>query len=135
VEQLYSLTNNQSVTKIKKMTETEKEPRFKNFSELVNDEFFIEIMKTHADKLLRDRRNRNPPPKGFRYRRDWYDTMKTQIGHLNSTFFLENILDIWHKSSNLSSKTRSVIEYVGNKSMNDTIKHYEKLDNKQDTHE
>jgi hypothetical protein len=55
------------------------------------------------------RRNRPEPPKGMRYKRDWYDN----YGHsMTSEFILSETQAVWDKTSKLPSQQRAFIAYI-----------------------
>jgi len=103
------------------------EIRFDTFKEITENQYFKSRFEKNYYELMNKRRSRAQPPAGRRYKSDWYDAMD-RAKQDNLTFFQENILSIFEKRSALSSKTRNVIEHVGNVSFNETIQHYQALE-------
>jgi hypothetical protein len=105
------------------METAEKDKKALTVGELIQDQHFIDRVNKNLTKLIGSRENRPDPKPGHRYIRDWYDRM-TEAGQVTPEFFLENILAIWGKKSNLSSSIRSVIKYVCDISAHETLTHY-----------
>jgi hypothetical protein len=82
-----------------------------NLTEVVKDKRFRSLVAKGIEELLDKRSLRPLPPKGYRYKRDVYDHMKSE-DMLSTEFFLDNILDIWDRKSSISSQPRGVIEYI-----------------------
>lgn len=97
--------------------------KFDTVDEIINDEYFQMFLDKNIDKLRSERNNRPPTKPGFRYKRDWYDRM-CDDNNFNIRFFINNITDIWIKKSSLSSEIRSVIEFICNKSLQQTYQKY-----------
>ena len=95
-------------------------------SEIIKDKFFIKEVDKLLLELKEKRWKREPPKPGFYYKRDWFDRMNESY-KLTPNYFIENILAIWNKKSLLSSEYRSVIEFVCNQALKNTIEHYEAL--------
>ena len=99
--------------------------RFNSISEIVKDTYFIKKVVENIIEL-REKRGKRPLPKpGYRYKRDWYDRMISE-GHFNSFYFINNIEKIWLKKSSLSSETRHIIQFVCDKSFQQTLEFYAK---------
>jgi len=79
--------------------------------QVIQNEIFIMNVDEMIDKLKTERRNRKPAKPGFRYKNDWYDSMKRN-NQLNRDFFLTNIESIWNKKSILSAEIRNVFIFV-----------------------
>lgn len=103
------------------------ESRFKTYEQIVEDSYFKKRFEEAYYALMSKRRSRPQPPAGRRYKSDWYDAMD-RARQDNITFFQENILSVLNKTSSLSSKTRGVIEHVGNIAIMETVKYYATLD-------
>lgn len=95
----------------------------KQLNEIITDPIFIESVKKHIEKIRKVRMNQPAPPPGFRYKRDWYNRM-IEHGELNSDFFIQNIVAIWNKKSNLSSEVRNIINSVCGDALVETINSY-----------
>lgn len=90
-----------------------------NIDDLLKDEDYKKLVHKNLQEVLNQRRNRKDPPKGMRYKKDWYDRMG--FGQLNTESFLFHIKDIWMKKSNLSAQERSVIQFVCDKALGQFI--------------
>lgn len=99
--------------------------RFNSISEIVKDRIFIGYVEENISELRKNRYKRPEPKPGFHYKRDWYDRMSSE-GNVNFGFFIKNIENIWLKKSSLSRQERSVIQYVCDKSLQQTLLEYSK---------
>lgn len=97
--------------------------RFNSISEIINDPYFISFVNENISKLRKNRINRPEPKQGYMYKRSWYDRM-SESGSLNVDFFIKNIESIWNKKSSLSSEIRSVIKFVCDDSLQQTLLKY-----------
>jgi len=82
-------------------------------------EQFNQLVSKNLKTIINARENRPLPPKGMRYKRDWYD--KIQNKHLTDKYFLDNIKDIWDKKSNIPREERNFIDYICRISLNEAI--------------
>lgn len=96
---------------------------FNSISEIIINPYFINFVEGNISNLRLDRIKRPKPKPGFYYKRDWYDRM-TSEGILNTKFFIANIENIWLKKSSLSSQIRNVIQFICNKSLEQTLSVY-----------
>ena len=99
--------------------------RFNSIGEIVKDPYFIDYVEQNLSELRKNRNKRPEPKPGYHYKRDWYDRMSSE-GHVNSGFFIKNIENIWLKKSSLSSQERHVIQFVCDKSFQQTLIEYSK---------
>jgi hypothetical protein len=100
------------------------ENKTNSINELIKDEYFIQCVVDIISELREKRYKREKPKAGYRYARDWYDRM-SESHTFTREYFINNIMDIWNKKSNLSSEVRSVIKYVCDKAAISTFEYYE----------
>lgn len=105
------------------ITHIESKKTFNSTQEIIQDPIFISFVNKNIDELQVTRNKRPACKPGFRYKRDWYDRMR-ESGQIKIDFFINNIFDIWNKKSTLNSEVRNVIEFVCNKSLQQTIQKY-----------
>jgi hypothetical protein len=91
--------------------------------DIVKDEYFISILKENISELTKDRRERESPKPGYRYKRDYIDVIKDEE-NLNHTFFIENIEKIWTKNSKLASGVRNFIDYMCTRAFEEAVVRY-----------
>lgn len=103
------------------------EQRFNSISDIVEDPYFIKFVKQNINELKDNRAKRPAPKEGYHYKRDWYDRMSGERS-LNSEFFIKNIESIWLKRSDLSSQIRNVVQFVCEKSYQQALNEYSKID-------
>jgi hypothetical protein len=108
---------------------TVKAPRFNSISEIIRDPCFIDFVNKNVYELRMNRHKRPEPKPGYHYKRDWYDRMSDGVD-VNARFFLKNIENIWLKKSLLSSEIRAVIQYVCDKSLQQTLLEYAKKEDR-----
>lgn len=89
--------------------------------EIIKDPIFIKQVEINFKALVNQRKNRPEAPVGKRYIRNWYDRMSSE-GLLHKETFINNISDIWQKKSQLSSEIRSVIKFVCDRALFETLK-------------
>lgn len=110
---------------MEKETSKQVEPahQFYSIDEIVKDPNFIRMVNQNISELKRNRSTRPEPKEGYRYKRDWHDRM-SENRTVNASYFLDNIEKIWNKQSSLSSQIRQVIQFVCDKSFQQTIAFY-----------
>lgn len=96
---------------------------YPTYGDVISDPVFQKAFRRRYNDIINSRKSRPEPPAGKKYRRDWYDSMKNS-GMLNFELWLENIILIWAKQSNLSANTRNVIHHTAGLAFNDAIQHH-----------
>lgn len=97
--------------------------QFSTIKEIIEDDVFIKLVETHIIEIKKKRNSRPSLEEGYHYKRDWYDRMN-EVGHVCSEFFLLNMESVVEKRSSLSSEIRSIIRYVFELALSDTIEVY-----------
>lgn len=80
-------------------------------TELIKDLRYQNIVCDTISEIWRQRQSRPKPKDGYKYKIDGIDLLNSQ-GNLNRLYFLNCILDIWNKTSNIPRRERMVIETV-----------------------
>jgi len=107
--------------------------KFETIGEICADPVFRKQVHIALEDLKGKRRNRPDPDLGRHYRRDWYDRMSME--ELSSAYFLDNIAEIWAKTSSLNSEYRGVIKYVCDIAFHNTMVHYAAIEKEASTKE
>ena len=76
---------------------------------ILQDIEYCATLATLFDEALTKRKNRPEPPKGMRYRRDWYDIFGKEM---TAEFILSETQAVWDKTSKLPSQQRAFIAYI-----------------------
>jgi hypothetical protein len=112
---------------MEKLQQTKPLKEFKSATEVVNDLVFMDFVKKNIAELRTNRLNRPEPKPGHHYKRNWYDRI-IETGNFNTDFFIKHIESIWNKESRLNSETRTVIKFVCDKALHETLMEYNKED-------
>lgn len=99
------------------------EKKLETIGEILEDQYFKQILQKNITELRLKRNTRPSPPAGSYYKKDWFDRMESQ-GTFSEKYFLSNIWAIWNKTSSLNSETRNVILFVCNKALQETYLKY-----------
>lgn len=97
--------------------------QFNSNNEITKDPYFIAFLQKNISELRKKRYNRPTPKPGYHYKRDWYDRMSAE-GQFDPGFFIKNIESIWLKKSSLSSEVRNIVQFVCEKSLQQTLQRY-----------
>lgn len=88
--------------------------------DILTNTIFRKAVEKAVDEIRENRLKREAPKPGFYYKRDWYDRI-VELGGMNADFFITNAGAVWEKKSNLPSNIRSVIQFVAEQALRETI--------------
>jgi len=98
---------------------------FKTTQEIITDPIFLRKLTEEVSDISSKRYSRKDPPPGYYYERNELDRLHER-GQLSTKFFLDNIVKIWEKKSDLSSASRRIIYDTCGKAIFGSIMEYEK---------
>jgi len=99
---------------------------FGSFDDIVSDPYFRQFVADEI-KSIHEKRSLRPLPKpGYKYRRDWYDKMEEK-DQISAQFFVDHIVLIWQKKSNLDAETRSIVKHFCDKAFARTLNKYDEI--------
>ena len=95
-----------------------------NIQEILESKLFEQNVKKELSNLIKQRLQRPALKPGFKYKRDWYDRLE---GQLNKKFIIDNYKLVLLKVSDLPTETRRVVNLVGLRALDATIKEIKEL--------
>ena len=100
-----------------------------NTLQIIEDSTFRRLLDKEIQNVFEERENRPNPPKGYRFKRDWYDRLDSERSNLRDLVY-KNLNDVWIKKSSLSREFRSLVSYIGDQALTRwvTTKYNELLD-------
>ena len=99
---------------------------FGSFDDIVSDPYFRQFVADEIEQIETKRKLRPLPKPGYKYRRDWYDKMADK-GQITAQFFVDHIVLIWQKRSNLDSETRSIVKHFCDKAFASALNKYDEI--------
>ena len=100
---------------------------FESFEDIATDPYFRQCVIDQIEQIKTSRAIRPMPKPGYRYIRDWYDRM-SEKDQITAQFFLDHIVLIWQKRSNLDAETRKVIKHFCDKACMSALIEHDKLE-------
>mgnify|MGYP001168799801 CR=1 FL=1 len=87
-----------------------------NTLQIIEDSTFRRLLDKEIEDVINERENRPNPPKGFKFKRDWYDRLDPGRYTFQKLVYT-NLNDVWIKKSSLSHELRSLVSYIGDQAL------------------
>lgn len=87
-----------------------------NTLQIIEDSTFRRLLDKEIEGVLKERKTRPIPPKGYRFKRDWYDRLGYEGSNLRDLVY-KSLNDVWIKKSSLSHEFRSLVSYIGDQAL------------------